>query len=131
MKILLDTHIALWAISDDQHLSSKARQLILPPENNIFISVASIWEIVIKYSLARGRPNDMPISGKEALGFFQESGYCILYLTADHVVNVASLPDLHKDPFDRLIIAQALSEPLRLITHDRVVGGYSDTILVV
>ena len=131
MRILLDTHIALWAIVDDKRLPSNARDLIADMRNEIFVSVASIWEITIKHGLSRSHANDMPVSGEDALGFFRKSGYHLLTIQAEHAVAVGSLPDLHKDPFDRMIVAQALAEPLRLITHDRVLGGYSDAILVV
>ncbi len=131
MRLLLDTHIALWAIVDDKRLAASARSLILEPDNHIFISVASIWEIAIKHKLARGHRDDMPLCGERARDYFISSGYELLDITADHVVATASLPDLHKDPFDRLIIAQALQEPLRLVTHDRIMASYNDTIMLV
>ncbi len=131
MRLLLDTHIALWAIVDDPRLPSMARGLIRDASNEVYISAASVWEIAIKYSLARGRPNDMPLSGSAALGFFRQSGYRLLDITAAHAASVGNLPAHHADPFDRVLVAQALTEPLRLVTHDRVVGGYSDTIIVV
>lgn len=131
MRLLLDTHIALWAIVDDERLSSQARDLIGEPGNVIVVSAASIWEITIKHALARGAPSDMPISGKEALGFFRAAGYSVLSVTAEHAAAVADLAPLHRDPFDRLLVAQALHEPLRLMTHDRHLLGYSQSIVVV
>lgn len=130
MRLLLDTHVALWAIVDDERLSSRARDLIGEPGNIIVVSAASVWEITIKHGLARGAPSDMPISGKEALGFFRTAGYSLLSVTPEHVAAVADLAPLHRDPFDRLLVAQALYEPLRLITHDRHLLGYSDAILL-
>ncbi len=128
MRLLLDTHIALWAISDDPRLSGAARALITAPENEIFVSAASIWEIAIKYRLGR---TTMPVSGAEALGWFRESGYRLLAISPEHAVAVEALVPLHADPFDRMLVAQALHEPLRLVTHDAQVACYSDTIIAV
>lgn len=128
MRLLLDTHIALWAISDDPRLSGAARALITAPENEIFVSAASIWEISIKYSLGR---TNMPVSSAEALGWFRESGYRLLAISSEHAVAVEALAPLHADPFDRMLVAQALYEPLRLVTHDAQVARYSDTIIAV
>lgn len=128
MNILLDTHIALWAIADSPKLPAAARELILAPTNTIYVSTASIWEIGIKYSLQRG---DMPLSGEAALQYFRQAGYRILAIEAEHAVAVESLPLHHQDPFDRLLVAQALTEPLRLISHDRQVARYSDTVVLV
>ncbi len=126
MNLLLDTHIALWAITDSPKLSQKARELIESPKTTIWISVASLWEIAIKYSLGRG---DMPISSQQALSYFRESGYRFLAVEAEHAVAVEELPTHHQDPFDRILVAQALVEPMRLMTHDSLVALYSDTII--
>ncbi|MEQ1484398.1 type II toxin-antitoxin system VapC family toxin [Methyloglobulus sp.] len=128
MRLLLDTQIALWGLTNDRRLTSKAQKLILEPENDIFISVASLWEISIKYSLGRG---DMPVSGSRAYELFMAAGYQILVIQAAHTIAVESLPTIHNDPFDRMLVAQALSEPMRLVTHDRVVAGYNDSIIFV
>lgn len=126
MNLLLDTHVALWAITDSPRLPLKARALIDSPKTNVWISTASIWEIAIKYSLGRG---DMPISGQDALRYFSESGYRQLPIEAEHAVAIEDLPAHHSDPFDRILIAQALVEPMRLMTHDATVALYSDTII--
>lgn len=126
MNLLLDTHVALWAITDSPKLPLKARELIASPRTNVWISTASIWEIAIKHSLGRG---DMPISGQDALRYFSESGYRRLPIEAEHVVAVEDLPAHHNDPFDRILVAQALVEPMRLMTHDALVALYSDTII--
>ncbi len=126
MNLLLDTHIALWAITDSPKLSPKARELIESPKTTIWISVASIWEIAIKYSLGRG---DMPISSQQAMSYFRESGYRFLAVDAEHAIAVEELPTHHQDPFDRILVAQALVEPMRLMTHDSLVALYSDTII--
>jgi PIN domain nuclease of toxin-antitoxin system len=128
VKLLLDTHIALWAVSDDPRLSPKARELIAIPRNLIWVSAVSIWEIAIKHSLGRG---DMPISGAEALEYFRQSGYRMLPVSPEHAAAVEALPPHHQDPFDRLLVAQSLAEPLRLLTHDTTVARYSDTVILV
>jgi len=126
MRLLLDTHIALWALTDDPRLTRQARSLIQAPANTVLVSAVSLWEIAIKRALGRG---DMPVSAPEALGYFREAGYELLHITADHAVAVEALPLIHSDPFDRLLVAQALTEPLRLLTHDGNVARYSDSIL--
>jgi PIN domain nuclease of toxin-antitoxin system len=128
MRILLDTHIALWALTDDARLKSTARQMIEAPGNVVVVSAVSVWEIAIKHALGRG---DMPISSGEALAYFTEAGYALLAITPEHAAAVEGLPAIHADPFDRLLVAQALTEPLRLLTHDANVARYSDTIIQV
>jgi PIN domain nuclease of toxin-antitoxin system len=131
MRVLLDTHIGLWAVTDDPKLPTRARELITEPTNDVFVSVANVWEIAIKHALARGGVNDMPISAEEALGYFREAGYMLLDIEPAHAVAVEGLPQLHADPFDRMLVAQALTVPLRLLTHDLRVAGYSDTVILV
>ena len=126
MNLLLDTHVALWAIADSPKLPPKARELIASPRTNVWISTASIWEIAIKHSLGRG---DVPISAQDALRYFSESGYRRLPIEAEHAVAVEDLPAHHHDPFDHILVAQALVEPMRLMTHDALVALYSDTII--
>ena len=128
MRLLLDTHIALWAILDDERLSAKARALIENSENAIAVSAAAIWEIAIKHALAR---SNMPISGSEALGFFREAGYELVSISAAHAVLVDSLPPHHNDPFDRLMIVQAKAESARFVTHDKVAAKYGDHVITV
>ena len=128
MNLLLDTHVALWAFTDSPRLKPTVRALIAEPANTVWVSVASLWEITIKHGLARG---DMPISGAQAKAYFEQSGYRLLNIDAAHVLGVADLPALHHDPFDRLLVAQSLAEPLRLITHDAQVARYSDTIICI
>lgn len=126
MRLLLDTHVALWAITDSPSLPMKARDLIASARVDVWVSVASVWEISIKHALGRG---DMPISGRQSLHYFGVSGYRILPIEPEHAAAVEDLPMHHADPFDRLIVAQALTEPMRLLTHDRVMPRYSDTII--
>jgi len=128
LNLLLDTHVALWAITDNPSLSAKARELILAPRSTVWVSSVSIWEIAIKHSLGRG---EMPVSGQAALRYFREAGYRLLAIEPEHAAAVEGLPDHHQDPFDRLLVAQAMVEPMRLMTHDTTVARYSDTIIFV
>ena len=130
MKILLDTQVALWAVVDDPRLPHRARGLIEDEENTILASAASVWEIAIKHALARGGPN-MPVSGTRALELFQAAGYEMLAITATHASAVDHLPAHHSDPFDRLLVAQATTEPVRLLTHDTQVAKYGDGVILV
>lgn len=128
MRLLLDTHIALWAITDSPRLNAQARSLILDPANSVHISTASVWEIAIKHMLGRG---GMPISGTQAAAHFQAAGYTELPVVNAHIALLETLPSHHTDPFDRLLVAQALAEPLRLLTHDASISRYSDSIILV
>jgi PIN domain nuclease of toxin-antitoxin system len=131
VRLLLDTHVALWAIADDPKLPDKARALIVDPANLVHVSAASIWEIAIKHALSRGVPGDMPVSGARALRYFEDSGYSLLPISPAHAASVEDLPALHADPFDRLLIAQSLAEPLRLVTHDQAIARYGGSIIYV
>ncbi|MBK9654388.1 MAG: type II toxin-antitoxin system VapC family toxin [Rhodanobacteraceae bacterium] len=128
MRLLLDTHIALWAIVDSPRLSTRARGLILDPANSIYVSTASVWEITIKHMLGKG---DMPVSGTQAAAHFHAAGYVELPIVNAHIALLETLPPHHADPFDRLLVAQALAEPLRLLTHDDKLRAYSDNIILV
>lgn len=128
MNLLLDTHVALWAITDSPKLPQRARDLIQAPKTTVWVSAASIWEIAIKCGMGRG---DMPVSGQDAVRYFQESGYRFLPVDLEHALAVESLPAHHQDPFDRILVAQALVEPMRLMTHDPLVARYSDTVIEV
>jgi PIN domain nuclease of toxin-antitoxin system len=126
MRFLLDTHITLWALANSPRLQDSTRALIEAEDNHIYVSVATIWEISIKHAARRG---DMPISGEDAWAYCKESGFHILEITARHASAVDTLPMLHQDPFDRMLVAQALTEPLILVTHDRQILRYNDRFL--
>lgn len=126
MRLLLDTHVALWALMDDPRLGATARGLIEDRENRVFVSAASLWEIAIKHGSGRGA---LPFSAEQALRHFTEAGYEFLDMRPSHAVVTGTLPPIHGDPFDRMLVAQALTEPMRLLTHDRVLAGYSDTVI--
>jgi PIN domain nuclease of toxin-antitoxin system len=128
VNVLLDTHVALWAITDSPRLSTHARMLLEDPNASIWVSAASIWEISIKHRLGRG---EMPVSGQDALAFFRDAGYRILPIAADHAIAAADLHPHHQDPFDRILVAQAQVEPMHLMTHDSVVAKYDTSIILV
>lgn len=126
MRLLLDTHIALWALADDRRLHADARALIADRDNVVFVSAASLWEIAIKHTLGR---SGLPFGAAAAVGYFTQAGYRVLPVKPEHAIAVETLPTLHQDPFDRMLVAQALTEPMRLITHDATVAKYSTTIM--
>jgi len=123
MRLLLDTHIFLWVVTDSRRLSAKARNL-LRQADAIYVSSASIWEIAIKRRL--GKIDAQPGELADAI---EASGFLALPITPRHAATVESLPDHHRDPFDRLLVAQALHEPLRLVTADETLSRYSDLVL--
>lgn len=128
MRLLLDTHVALWAIVDSPRLSAAARSLIVDPANEIWVSAASVWEITIKHGLGRGA---MPVSGDDALRHFREAGYRFVAITPEHAAAVTALPPLYADPFDRLLVAQAMIEPFRLLTADAMLARYGGPVVAV
>ena len=128
MRLLLDTHVALLAVLEDYKLSGRARSLIGDLDNQVFVSVVTLWEIGIKFARRRGRATDMPMSALDALRCFEEAGYGLLNVTAQHALAIGDLPSIHADPFDRMLIAQARSEPLRLLTADTAVASYGSDI---
>lgn len=125
MNLLLDTQIALWAITDSPKLGARARELILSPNAMIWVSTATLWEVAIKHSLGRG---DMPVSAEEAIRYFRESGYQFLSIEPEHAATIERLPPHHQDPFDRMLVAQAMTEPMRLLTRDAQLPAYGDWV---
>jgi PIN domain nuclease of toxin-antitoxin system len=128
MRLLLDTHLLLWAVAASRKLPAAARNLLVAPDNDVFYSAASVWEIAINSGL--GRDNfrvDLP----RLLRAVSEIGFVELAITSAHAARVARLPDLHEDPFDRLLVAQALTEPAPLLTNDPQLAPYSPQVRVV
>ncbi len=128
MKLLLDTHILIWALADDAKLPQKAREFISDETNELYVSVVSIWEIVIKHML---HPKEFPYSGKSFCDACMRAGYETLSVKAGHVLAVEGLrrdekAPSHKDPFDRLLIAQAKTEGMLLLTHDELLAAYGE-----
>ena len=128
MKLLLDTHIVLWAAGQPEKLSKSARTLLTTPENDLFFSVASMWEIEIKRGLGR---EDFKVNPRRLRKMLIANGYTELAIDAEHVFTVETLPLLHKDPFDRLLLAQARTEGMLLLTVDASVSQYQESVLAV
>jgi PIN domain nuclease of toxin-antitoxin system len=125
MKLLLDTHILLWSADRPEELSKEAASLLANPENDLFFSATNIWEISIKNFLRR---KDFPVDPGSFRRNLLANGYIELPITSDHCIAIQSLPPLHKDPFDRLLIAQATVEGITLLTSDRRVAKYPGPI---
>lgn len=128
MKLLLDTHLLLWALQDSPRLSAEARALIEEEENILLFSAISMAEVAIKNALRRP---DFEIDPHIVRRTLIDDGYLELPLTGAHAVAVAGLPPIHKDPFDRLLVAQAMVEGITLITEDAVVGQYAGPVRMV
>ncbi len=121
MKLLLDTHLLLWAAGQPEKLSAAARKLLNDPRNELLFSAASLWEIAIKATLGR---EDFRVEPRLLRRGLLDNGYVELPITSLHTVNIDSLPPLHEDPFDRLLLAQALSEGVTLLTSDAQLARY-------
>jgi PIN domain nuclease of toxin-antitoxin system len=125
MRYLLDTHVLLWWLEDSPRLGSDIRRILADPEQQILVSAASVWEIGIKQDLGKlDAPESVP-------GLLEEEGFEELAMTARHADAAAHLPPLHRDPFDRMLVAQARLENTTLITHDEVMRAYEVHVLMV
>jgi PIN domain nuclease of toxin-antitoxin system len=127
-RLLLDTHLLLWAALFPERLPQKASQLMDDPANTLYFSTVSIWEISIKLSRPR---EDLSIDVREWRAGMLGNGYQELLINSLHAMSVRDLPDLHKDPFDRLLLAQAMREDLTLVTADATLASYPGPILKV
>lgn len=115
MKLLLDTQLLLWAAGQPERLSAAARGLLESPQNELLFSAASLWEIAIKATLGR---EDFHVEPRLLRRGLVDNGYTELPITSQHAVSIDGLPPLHRDPFDRLLLAQALTEGITLLTGD-------------
>ena len=131
MNFLLDTHVALWAVTNNPRLPQSARTYIEGPKVAVWVSAASVWEISIKHALGQSRANAMPISGEAACAAFKGTDFGILAITGEHAACAGALPRHHGDPFDRMLVAQAMTDSLVLITHDQVLATYHPGVIVV
>ena len=133
MKLLLDTHIILWALDDNPKLPKQARALIMDAQNDIYYSSASIWETTIKYM---AKPDKIRISGSKLSDLCQEMGYQMLPIADNHVKALETLiyhsqNQVHNDPFDRIMLAQAKADGLKFVTHDSKMPFYEESCVMV
>ena len=132
MNLLLDTHVAIWALFDDGRLSNKAKKYILNPNNTIYYSVVSSWEILLKHA---HDPNNMIINAQQFINGCRLAGFISVKLSDRHIITIDTLsisenaPE-HKDPFDKLLLAQAKSEDFFLLTHDKKLLCYDEECLI-
>ena len=132
MNLLLDTHIAIWALNDDPALSERARALILDPDNTIYYSTVSVWEVLLKHSR---HPEAIPFDEKDFADGCREAGFFPLNLVEKHILCVRTLSrqtdaGAHNDPFDRLLLSQAKAENLCFLTHDALIPGYGERCVI-
>lgn len=122
MMYLLDTHVFIWAMEENKRLSQDIKSKISDPDNKIFVSVATVWEIIIKKRKGLKVPGDIPAG-------IQKSNFILLSIDINHVLEIEKLPGIHKDPFDRILIAQAKAEGLTLITSDKKIWKYKIALI--
>jgi len=132
VRILLDTHIALWAIADTEKLSEEVIGLLESQENEVYYSTASVWEIAIKHIL---KPEQMPVSEETFVDLCERTGFMHLPIKAEHIFMLKTLirPEYapkHNDPFDRMLLAQAKLEELQFITHDAMLPYYGENCIM-
>lgn len=128
MRLLLDTDILLWALIEPSKLSAEVRARLEDPENEVLFSAASVWEMVIKAGLGRA---DFKVPPAAIVAAARSTGFVELPVHATAALQVAQLPALHRDPFDRLLVAQAMTEPAVLYTADRQLGAYSELVVCI
>ncbi len=132
MNPLLDTHIALWALADDPRLSETARELITDPDNTIYYSAVSAWEVLLKCSSPK---NNLTLTAKDFIQYCEDAGYVILPLKPRHVaaasdLDTSAIDKKHSDPFDRMLLSQAKSENFSFITHDEKLLLYAEKCVI-
>jgi PIN domain nuclease of toxin-antitoxin system len=128
VKLLLDTHLLLWAAEGSKRMPRNARALMADPDNELFFSVGSLWETTIKSGLNRA---DFQVDVRVLRRGLMDNGYGELSILSEHVVAIDALPSIHKDPFDRLLIAQATVEGITLLTDDVTVARYQGPVRLV
>ena len=126
MKLLLDTHAFIWFVEDDEHLPERVRLQIEDIENNIFISIVSLWEIAIKTSLGK---LEIAIDIPAMIDKIEQNGFSILPIFPEHTICVSSLPFHHRDPFDRMLIAQTITEKIKVVSRDGFFDDYDVDVI--
>lgn len=132
MKVLIDTHIALWALMDDPKMPKEAEKILMDENNDIYYSTVSVWEVAIKHSI---RPDDMIVDGRLFEKGCEDNGYKVLPIFNRHTFVLDSLkrPDdapKHNDSFDRLLICQSKTEGMRFLTHDSLLSDYGEECII-
>ena len=127
MRLLLDTHVAIWATNTPERIPARVRARVEDRREQVSVSVAAVWEIAIKHPL--GRQDAPPLSGHQAIVEFERAGFNLLDVTAAHAACVERLPLIHSDPFDRLMLAQAIIENMQFVTYDRHLSRYDIALL--
>ncbi|MDQ2705172.1 MAG: type II toxin-antitoxin system VapC family toxin [Pseudomonadota bacterium] len=127
MRLLLDTHVAIWTLTEPSRIPQPIFEAIGDTSNTVSVSAVSVWETAIKHQLRR--PDSPPFSGHEAVGHFQNAGFILLDVKSSHAAFVERLPLLHADPFDRLMVAQAVIENMQFVTYDRFLSRYDVSVL--
>lgn len=127
MRLLLDTHVAIWTLTEPKRIPPDVFSIIRDTATAAAVSAVSVWEIAIKHRLRR--PDSPPFTGQQAIGHFRNAGFDILDVTAAHAAFVERLPPLHSDPFDRLMLAQAILENMQFVTYDRLLSRYDVAML--
>lgn len=128
MRFLVDTHVAIWLVNETERIPSTVLSQLSDKANEVFVSAATVWEIAIKHPLRRA--DAPPFSAGQSLVEFPAAGLTMLPISAMHAAAVETLPLLHSDPFDRIIVAQSRTEPMRLVTHDATLLRYEPTALL-
>lgn len=131
MRALLDTHIRLWLLVGSDRLDSEAMDLIDGSRTDLFASTISIWEVAVKYGLRRGASDDMPLSGNAFAAALADAGIEILDVRPPHAAALDELPMLHRDPFDRFLIATARHEGMTLFTRDLKLAEYGESVRLI
>jgi PIN domain nuclease of toxin-antitoxin system len=127
VKLLLDTHVAIWTLTEPKRIPAHIFDVLTDPDQPVAVSAVAVWETAIKHQLRRA--DSPPFSGHEAIGHFERAGFSILPVTAAHAAFVERLPPLHGDPFDRLMLAQAVMENMQFVTYDRHLSRYDVALL--
>lgn len=132
MNLLLDTHIAIWALNDDPQLSPKGRKLLLDPGNTIYYSTVSVWEVLLKHAK---NPVNLELSASDFSKYCRQAGFYPLSFSDKHILAVETLKRIehakeHNDPFDRLLLAQAKLEKLSFVTHDSLIPDYEEKCII-
>ena len=128
MKYLVDTHLLIWTVLDSAKLSDKAKNILEEDDNEYYFSAASVWEIALK---RQKHPEQFPFTATAAKDLFLAAGFIERAVSSKHSAAVEDLPHLHGDPFDRLLVAQAQCDGMKLLTHDRMIVQYGDVAVEV